>query len=143
MNAKPCPSGGITRFFRVVTQVTDMRYYVVDTKTYLPEPVAEYLVDCFSLKLPKRYYEVGDTIIFVDEEQKTRIDVPASQLEDVAKALLASTLDFFIALGVCMNSNLSLYNMIKRAREKVKKLLKIDDINLDPEFPICLKGGGK
>jgi hypothetical protein len=31
--------------------------------------------------------------------------------------------------------------MIRKAREKVKEILKIDNINLDPEFPICLKGG--
>jgi len=52
-------------------------------------------------------------------------------------------LDFYIALGVCTNSNITLYRMIRKAREKVKEVLKIDNINLDPEFPICIKGGGK
>jgi hypothetical protein len=69
--------------------------------------------------------------------------VPPDQVGDVRDAILASALDFYIALGVCTDSNVTLYRMIRKAREKVKEVLKIDNINLDPEFPICLKGGGK
>jgi len=120
-----------------------MKYYVVNTRVYLPEPVAEYFTNCFSLKLPKQYYEVSSVITFRDEEKKVSINVPADQVRAVTDALLASALDFYIALGVCTESNISLYRMIRKAREKVKEILKIDNIILDPEFPICLKGGGK
>jgi hypothetical protein len=118
-----------------------MKYYVVNTRVYLPEPVAEYFVNCFSLKLPNKYYEVSNAITFRDEENKVSINVPTDQVRVITDALLASALDFYIALGVCRDSNVSLYRMIRKAREKVKEILKIDDINLDPEFPICLKGG--
>jgi len=107
----------------------------------LPEPVAEYFANCFSMKLPKKYYDVGNVITFRDEENKVSINVPTDQVRAITDALLASALDFYIALGVCRDSNILLYRMIRKAREKVKELLKIDDINLDPEFPICLKGG--
>jgi excinuclease UvrABC helicase subunit UvrB len=121
-----------------------MKYYVINTKVYLPEPVAEYFANCFSLKLPSNYYEVSDGIVFRDEEKKVSINVPADQVRNVTDAILASALDFYIALGVCTNNNISLYRMIQKARMKVKEVLKIDDVNLDPEFPICLnlpKGG--
>ena len=118
-----------------------MKYYVINTKVYLPEPVAEYFANCFSLKLPSKYYEVSDTITFRDEENKVSVNVPADLVRNVTDALMVSALDFYIALGVCRDSNVSLYRMIRKAREKVKEILKIDDINLDPEFPICLKGG--
>jgi len=107
----------------------------------LPEPVAEYFANCFSMKLPKKYYDVSTVITFRDEENKVSINVPSDQVRAITDALLASALDFYIALGVCRDSNILLYRMIRKAREKVKELLKIDDINLDPEFPICLKGG--
>jgi ribosome-associated translation inhibitor RaiA len=116
-----------------------MKYYVVNTRVYLPEPVAEHFVKCFSLKLPKKYYDVSNTITFRDEENKVSVNIPADQVNIIANALLASALDFYIALGVCTDNNISLYRMIRKAREKVKEILKIDDINLDPEFPICLK----
>ena len=118
-----------------------MKYYVVNTKIYLPEPVAEYFANCFSLKLPSKYYEVSDTITFRDEENKVSINVPSDQVRNVIDAILASALDFYIALGVCTDNDVTLYRMIQRARAKVKEILKIDDLNLDPEFPICLKGG--
>jgi hypothetical protein len=118
-----------------------MKYYEVNTRVYLPEPIAEYFVNCFSLKLPTKYYEVSDGIIFRDEENKVSINIPADLAKVIKDALLASALDFYIALGVCIDDNISLYRMIRKAREKVKEMLKIDDINLDPEFPICLKGG--
>ncbi len=129
------------QYLNVVIQVIIMKYYVVNTKVYLPEPVAEYFAKCFSLKLPSKYYEVSDTITFRDEENKASINVPADQVRNVIDAILASALDFYIALGVCTNNDVSLYRMIQKARAKVKEILKIDDINLDPEFPICLKGG--
>ena len=119
------------------------KYYVVGSRVYIPEPVAEYFKNCFSLELPKSYYVVGNTIKLIDEENRTSVNVPEDQVGSVLDALLASALDFYIALGVCTDSNTSLYRMIRKAREKVKEVLKIDDINLDPEFPICLKGGVK
>jgi len=128
-------------FFKVIVQVKIMKYYVINTKVYLPEPVAEYFANCFSLKLPSKYYEVSDTITFRDEENKVSVNVPADLVRNITDALMVSALDFYIALGVCRDSNVSLYRMIRKAREKVKEILKIDDINLDPEFPICLKGG--
>jgi len=118
-----------------------MKYYVVNTRVYLPEPVAEYFVKCFSLKLPNKYYDVSNIITYRDEENKVSVSVPADQVGSVTDALLASALDFYIALAVCTDNNILLYRMIKKAREKVKEMLKIDNINLDPEFPICLKGG--
>jgi hypothetical protein len=122
-----------------------MKFYVVGTRAYLPEPIAEYFANCFSLKLPKKYYEVTSasitTITLRDEENRVSLSVPPDQVGDVRDAILASALDFYIALGVCTDSNTTLYRMIRKAREKVKEVLKIDDINLDPEFPICLKGG--
>jgi len=118
-----------------------MKYYAVNVRTYLPEPIAEYFVKCFSLKLPNKYYEVSGTITFRDEEKKVSVNVPADQVGGITDVLLASALDFYIALGVCIDNDISLYRMIRKAREKVKEMLKIDDINLDPEFPICLKGG--
>ncbi|CDF81347.1 hypothetical protein CF87_gp20 [Sulfolobus monocaudavirus SMV1] len=120
-----------------------MKYYVVNTRVYLPEPIAEYFVNCFSLKLPTQYYEVSNVVTFRDEEKKVSVNVPADQVGGVTDALLASALDFYIALAVCTDNNILLYRMIKKARAKVKEMLKIDNINLDPEFPICLKGGGK
>ena len=129
------------QYLNVVIQVIIMKYYVVNTKIYLPEPVAEYFANCFSLKLPSKYYEVSDTITFRDEENKVSINVPSDQVRNVIDAILASALDFYIALGVCTDNDVSLYRMIQKARAKVKEILKIDDINLDPEFPICLKGG--
>jgi len=121
-----------------------MKYYLVDSGIYIPEPIAEYFQNCFSLKLPKKYYHVtGSTIRLIDDETKVSVNVPPEQIKDVRDALLASAFDFYIALGVCTDSNTSLYRMIRKAREKVKEVLKIDDINLDPEFPICLKGGAK
>jgi len=122
-----------------------MKFYVIGTRVYLPEPIAEYFVNCFSLKLPKKYYEVtsASTITFRDEENRVSLSVPPDQVGEVADALLASALDFYMALGVCTDGNVTLYRMIRKAREKVKEVLKIDNINLDPEFPICLKGGGK
>jgi len=117
-----------------------MKYYEVSTRVYLPEPVAEYFVNCFSLKLPNKYYEVSNVITYRDEENKVSVNVPADQVRGVTDALLASALDFYIALAVCTDNNISLYRMIKKARAKVKEVLKIDNINLDPEFPICLKG---
>lgn len=127
--------------FKVIVQVKIMKYYVINTKVYLPEPVAEYFANCFSLRLPNKYYEVSDTITFRDEENKVSVNVPADLVRNVTDALMVSALDFYIALGVCRDSNVSLYRMIRKAREKVKEILKIDNINLDPEFPICLKGG--
>ncbi len=118
-----------------------MKYYVVNTRMYLPEPVAEYFANCFSLKLPNKYYEVSNVITFRDEEKKVSVNVPADQVGGITDVLLASALDFYIALAVCTDNNISLYRMIKKARAKVKETLKIDNINLDPEFPICLKGG--
>ncbi len=47
-----------------------MKYYVVNTRVYLPEPVAEYFVKCFSLKLPSKYYDVSNIITYRDEENK-------------------------------------------------------------------------
>ena len=129
------------QYLNVVIQVIIMKYYVVNTKIYLPEPVAEYFANCFSLKLPSKYYEVSDTITFRDEENKVSINVPSDQVRNVIDAILASALDFYIALGVCTDNDVTLYRMIQRARAKVKEILKIDDLNLDPEFPICLKGG--
>ena len=129
------------QYLNVVIQVIIMKYYVVNTKIYLPEPVAEYFANCFSLKLPSKYYEVSDTITFRDEENKVSINVPSDQVRNVIDAILASALDFYIALGVCTDNDVSLYRMIQKARAKVKEILKIDDLNLDPEFPICLKGG--
>ena len=125
-----------------------MKFYVVGTRMYLPEPIAEYFANCFSLKLPKKYYEVTSasttiTITFRDDENRVSLSVPPDQVGDVRDAILASALDFYIALGVCTDSNVTLYRVIRKAREKVKEALKIDNINLDPEFPICLKGGGK
>ncbi|ALG96963.1 hypothetical protein [Sulfolobus monocaudavirus SMV3] len=116
-----------------------MKYYVVNTRVYIPEPIAEHFAKCFSFKLPNKYYEVSDTITFKDEENKVSINVPTDQVRNVIDAILASALDFYIALGACTDNNISLYQMIRKARERVKELLKIDDINLDPEFPICLK----
>ncbi len=124
-----------------MTQVKTMKYYAVNVRTYLPEPVAEYFVNCFSLKLPNQYYEVSNVITFRDEEKKVSVNVPADQVGGITDVLLASALDFYIALAVCTDNNISLYRMIKKARAKVKETLKIDNINLDPEFPICLKGG--
>ena len=129
------------QYLNVVIQVIIMKYYVVNTKIYLPEPVAEYFANCFSLKLPSKYYEVSDTITFRDEENKVSINVPSDQVRNVIDAILASALDFYIALGVCTDNDVSLYRMIQKARAKVKEILKIDDLNLEPEFPICLKGG--
>ena len=120
-----------------------MKYYLVNTRVYIPEPVAEHFVKCFSLKLPNKYYEVSDTITYKDEETKVIVNVPADMVRNVTDSLLASTLDFYLALAVCTDNNITLYRMIRKAREKVKEMLKIDDINLDPEFPICLKVGGK
>ena len=135
---------GVSPVFKVIVQVTIMKkYYVVGSRVYIPEPVAEYFKICFSLELPKSYYVVGNTIKLIDEENRTSINVPEDQVGSVLDALLASALDFYIALGVCTDSNTSLYRMIRKAREKVKEVLKIDDVNLDPEFPICLKGGAK
>ena len=122
-------------------KVRIMKYYVVNTRVYIPEPVAEYFARCFSLKLPNKYYEVSNAITFRDEENKVSINVPTDQVGSVTDALLASALDFYIALAVCTDDNILLYRMIKKARTKVKEMLKIDNINLDPEFPICLKGG--
>jgi len=127
--------------FKVIVQVKIMKYYAVNVRTYLPEPIAEYFVKCFSLKLPNKYYEVSGTITFRDEEKKVSVNVPADQVGGITDVLLASALDFYIALAVCLDDDISLYRMIRKAREKVKEMLKIDDINLDPEFPICLKGG--
>jgi hypothetical protein len=94
------------------------------------------------MKLPKKYYYVtGSAIRLIDEETKVSVNVPSEQIRDVRDAILASALDFYIALGVCTDSSTSLYRMIRKAREKVKEALKIDDVNLDPEFPVCLKGG--
>jgi hypothetical protein len=122
-----------------------MKFYLVSTRVYLPEPIAEYFANCFSLKLPKKYYEVtsASAITLRDDENRVSLSVPPDQVGVVADALLASALDFYIALGVCTDNNVTLYRMIRKAREKVKEVLKIDNINLDPEFPICLKGGGK
>ena len=129
------------QYLNVVIQVIIMKYYVVNTKIYLPEPVAEYFANCFSLKLPSKYYEVSDTITFRDEENKVSINVPSDQVRNVIDAILASALDFYIALGICTDNDVSLYRMIQKARAKVKEILKIDDLNLDPEFLICFKGG--
>ena len=119
-----------------------VKYYLVDSGIYIPEPIAEYFQNCFSMKLPKKYYYVtGSAIRLIDEETKVSVNVPSEQIRDVRDAILASALDFYIALGVCTDSSTSLYRMIRKAREKVKEALKIDDVNLDPEFPICLKGG--
>ncbi len=91
--------------------------------------------------MPSKYYDVSNIITYRDEENKVSVSVPADQVGSVTDALLASALDFYIALAVCTDNNILLYRMIKKAREKVKEMLKIDNINLDPEFPICLKGG--
>jgi hypothetical protein len=122
-----------------------MKYYLVNTRVYIPEPVAEHFANCFSFKLPKKYYEVSDKIIYRDEETRISVDIPSDQVRNVTDTILASTLDFYLALAVCTDHNTSLYRMIQKARTKVKEILKIDDINLEPEFPICLpslnKGG--
>jgi len=116
-----------------------VKYYLVDSGIYIPEPIAEYFQNCFSMKLPKKYYKVeGSKIMLMDEENKVGINVPPEQIKDVRDAILASALDFYIALGVCTDSSTSLYRMIRKAREKVKEALKIDNINLDPEFPIVV-----
>jgi ribosome-associated translation inhibitor RaiA len=145
--ASPDLQGEITRFLRLSTKLIIMKFYVVGTRVYIPEPIAEYFTNCFSLKLPKKYYEVTSvstiTITFRDDENRVSLSVPPDQVGDVTDTLLASALDFYIALGVCTDSSTTLYRMIRKAREKVKEVLKIDSINLDPEFPICLKGGGK
>ena len=52
-----------------------MKFYVLGTRVYLPEPIAEYFANCFSLKLPKKYYEVTSasttiTITFRDDENR-------------------------------------------------------------------------
>jgi len=140
----PTFHGRLARFLRLSPKLIIVKYYSVDSGIYIPEPIAEYFEKCLSIKLPKRYYHItGNTIRLIDEERKISINVPTEQTKDVRDALLASAFDFYIALGVCTDSNTSLYRMIRKAREKVKEVLKIDDINLDPEFPICLKGGAK